>query len=65
MATGYWGNERQTVSGVHVSKDGKPICGYRPAKSMTFQVCSLGVYRPYVTCKKCLRKLDTAKVGGD
>ncbi len=58
--TGYWGNERQTVSHVHVAKDGKPICGYKPARSMRFHICAFGVYRPYVKCKRCLEKLDKA-----
>ena len=38
---------------VHVAKDGKPICGYRPHESYKFQWCAHGIYAPYIECKRC------------
>ena len=38
---------------VHVVYNNTPLCGYRPAKSLTFQRCANGIYSPYVNCKAC------------
>lgn len=38
---------------VHLVRDGKPLCGYKPHKTMQFQWNSNGVHLPYVECDKC------------
>lgn len=59
--TGYFGRateggHRAARSGVHFTEDGKPVCGYKPAKAMQFQFCSQGFHWPYIECEKCKAK---------
>lgn len=62
VATGWYG--RATENGhkacatrhVHMVKDGMPICGYVPHKTMQFQFCSAGFDMGYVSCPKCKEK---------
>ena len=62
MKTGYFGRatengHRAMATKVHVVDDfGKPICGYKPHKTMQFQWCAMGVRLPYVECPKCKTK---------
>jgi len=54
--TGYYAkvaNVGRCWSGVHLVANGKPICGYKPAKTMSFQMCSPFVVQEYIECKKC------------
>jgi len=39
----------------------KPICGYKPHKTMQFLLCAYGIYFPYVECKKCKEKIMKQK----
>lgn len=38
---------------VHVIKNGKPVCGYKPHKTMQFCWNANGIYLSYVDCPKC------------
>lgn len=57
--TGYFG--RPSISGkqsgkwtkVHITCNGKPLCGYRPHKTMSFQWNSSGINLGYTECDKC------------
>lgn len=60
MKTGYWASENGHRSGVHLEHDGKPACGYRPAKRMRFHVCANGIYLSWEMCQKC--KLIGSKI---
>lgn len=53
--TGYFANERYN-SCVHITKDGKSLCGYQPAKSMGFQWNANHVAWEYVECERCKTK---------
>lgn len=58
LATGWYGipgSERPGTK-VHVVRDSRPLCGYRPAKSMEFQFCSWGVR--YVECDRCRERAE-------
>ena len=43
-------------SKVHVTFEGKPICGYRPGKKMSFQWCASHLHLPYIECANCLER---------
>lgn len=59
MKTGYFG--RATENGytakstqVHITDSyARPICRYRPHRTMQFQWCASGVMISYVECKQC------------
>jgi hypothetical protein len=61
--TGYFG--RPSDNGlsakwtfVHVVKDGKPICGYKPHPTMSFQFNADYIKYDYIECKKCKEKAN-------
>ena len=62
MKTGYFARpfnyyHKSKTTMVHiVDNDNKPICGYKPHRTMKFQWCSLSVYLIYVECKKCKKE---------
>ena len=62
MKTGYFArpfnySHRSKATIVHiVNNDNKPICGYKPHKTMQFQWTHLSVDLMYVECKKCKQK---------
>lgn len=61
--TGYFArasDNRSTL--VHVTKDGKSLCGYRPHKSYTFQWCAMSIHFPYISCEVCKRKAYALEV---
>jgi len=59
MKTGYFaraseGKQSGRWTKVHiVHEDNKPVCAYRPHKTMRFQFCAGYVYDPYVECTQC------------
>jgi len=63
MKTGYFARateegHRAKFTQVHIVDDyDKPLCGYKPHKTMQFYFCSIGVYLPYIECKRCKVKL--------
>jgi len=64
--TGWYGratenDHRAMFTMVHFVEDGKPICGYRPHKTMIFQFCASGFYDNYVECPACRRKKEKMK----
>ena len=61
-STGYFANERNNRSGVHIIQDGLPLCGYKPTPSMQYQFCVNYVCLSYVTCKKCLDRFKPDEV---
>ncbi len=44
---------------VHATKDREPICGIVIDPHREFRFYSLGIYRPYVTCRRCLARIDS------
>ena len=38
---------------VHCLRDGKPLCGYKPHKTMQYQFCSDSIMHSYIECPKC------------
>ena len=38
---------------VHYTRDGKPVCGHKPHKTMQFQFCAHGFQYTWVECKGC------------
>lgn len=59
ISTGYYGKPASVgrcYSSVHLVANGKPICGYKPSKNFTFQMCAGFVVPEYLTCKKCKEK---------
>ena len=63
MKTGYFSRAHEDghsakSTQVHIVDDyGKPICRYKPHKTMQFLCCAWHIYLPYVECKKCKQKL--------
>ena len=65
--TGYFGRpstDKQTGkwTKVHVVKNGKPICYYKPHKTMLFQWNSYGINYSYIECKKCRNTVNRKKI---
>lgn len=57
--TGYYGKPgTHYTSGVHAVRDGKPLCGYRPAKTMVFQWCANGIQHDYLECDRCRERVN-------
>ena len=57
--TGYWGIPGTSrISNVHISWDGKAICGAKFHPDSKFQFCANGVRLEYVTCNRCKERLD-------
>lgn len=59
--TGYFARASQNgltakSTKVHVVENGKPVCGYRPHKTMQFCWTANGIYLRYVDCPKCKAK---------
>lgn len=59
-STGYFGRPSPVPGGTgistnvhYVGADGKPVCGYKPHKTMEFQWCSDGLNFQYLECKGC------------
>ena len=60
--TGYFarateGRHKAYHTQVHIYKDGKPLCNYRPHDTMKFQWCADGVRDDYIECDKCRKCL--------
>ena len=60
MQTGYFARAsgepkgcREIVTNVHVTENGKSICGYKPHETLRFQWCAHGVVYNYVDCQTC------------
>jgi hypothetical protein len=52
--TGYYGIPGTCrVTQVHLILGGRPVCGYRPAKSQEFQWCAHGIQLYYLECPRC------------
>lgn len=52
--TGYYGIPGTLVhSKVHVTYDGKPMCGWRPRKQHQFQWCANRIWLEVIECLKC------------
>jgi len=68
--TGYFGKQSSIPGGtgratnVHFVDNGKPLCGYRPARGYTFQSCSHGWHARYIECAKC-RRIANAELCGE
>ena len=58
MKTGYFANTKRFTK-VHIVTSGKPLCGVRIGTDKQFQFCANGVYRRYVECARCRRKIET------
>lgn len=61
VKTGYFGRAQEhghkgCVSQVHLvyTHNEKPLCKYRPHKTMSYQLCAAGVHLPYVRCAGCI-----------
>ena len=55
--TGYFCSQARpgNPSNVHITCEGKAICGAKFSKSSEFQWCSHGNYLKFVTCPKCIK----------
>ena len=62
ISIGFFAKERGLVgkshTQTHALKDGKALCGYKPAKTMQYQWCANFAYIDYVECKNCKEKLQ-------
>jgi len=59
MKTGYYATPRsERKFKVHIVKGRKPLCGYKPGRTMKFIKCAVGIFLPYITCSKCLNILQ-------
>jgi hypothetical protein len=58
VSTGYYAKVHGKHTMVHLVDEGKPMCGYKPAKSMQFQCCAPFPHLEYVECKKCKEKFE-------
>ena len=41
---------------VHLLVNGKPVCGYKPHKTMQFQWCASSIMNSYIECSECKEK---------
>ena len=68
--TGYYGVPGSyRVSMVHLVRDGRPVCGFRPVPASEFQWCCHGINIVYLRCPRCLEHaerhyLKLAKLAG-
>jgi hypothetical protein len=55
---GYWAYSlgRAPSSGMHYEAGGRPMCKYRPAASMVFQVCAAASCTDLLTCRDCKKR---------
>ena len=51
--TGYFANTKRGTKTHVVDETGKPICGRKFKSELSFQLCSYGIYGPYVECPRC------------
>lgn len=64
MKTGYFARateegHRAKFTQVHIVNDyDKPICRYRPHRTMQFMFSANEAYLPYVECKGCRKKYN-------
>ena len=62
MKTGYFArpfnyHHKSKSTMTHIVNDyNKPICGYKPHKTMKFQWCSMDINLTYTECKKYYEK---------
>jgi hypothetical protein len=57
MKTGFYGRPGSYLeSKVHIVQGRKPLCGYKPGKTMKFQWCGTGAIIHYVDCEKCRQR---------
>lgn len=61
--TGYFGDESSgRATKVHVVNEKEELlCGLQVGSKMRFHWCGYGVITKYVSCYRCLRKIDDAK----
>lgn len=52
-STGYWGIPGRQGGQVHVLKNGKAMCGYKPHPLAQYQWCAHHIHPEYVECKRC------------
>lgn len=57
---GYWAHSlgRAPSSGLHYEVCGRPMCKYRPAASMVFQVCAAASRTDLLTCRDCKKRAE-------
>lgn len=63
IQTGYFARatekgHKAAYTKIHLTLDGKPMCGYKPHKTMQFVWNAQGAHKPYVECNKCKEKYD-------
>lgn len=63
IQTGYFARatekgHKAAYTKTHLILDGKPMCGYKPHKTMQFVWNAQGAHKPYVECNKCKEKYD-------
>lgn len=52
--TGYYGVPGyHRASMVHLIRDGRPVCGFRPANTSEFQWCAHGIKFTFLECPRC------------
>jgi hypothetical protein len=57
--TGYFAEPKTSWNKVHITKNGLPICGYKPNKKLSFQFCSSGINLNYTDCGNCNRVVQS------
>jgi hypothetical protein len=64
VSIGYFAKEIGSIgkqfTQIHIVKNGKAMCGYKPVKSMKFQWCTDGINYKFirVECEKCKKKFE-------